>query len=91
VTHIFSKDKLTFAVTTGRTYVLDLTINALEQRLDPAHFIRIHRGTILNLDYLLELRSMFGGRMVARLRNAAKTELPVSRDRVAPLKSRLGL
>jgi len=91
VTHFFSKDKLTFAATAERTHVVDMTIAELEEKLDPGRFIRIHRGTILNLDHLLELHGMFGGRMVARLKDSKKTELQVSRDRVAPLKARLGL
>jgi len=91
VTHFFSKDKLTFASTPERSHVVDMTISELEQKLDPARFIRIHRGAILNLDHLLELHGMFGGRMLARLKDGKKTELPVSRDRVAALKGRLGL
>jgi two-component system LytT family response regulator len=90
VTHFFSRDKLTFAATAERNYVVDFTIGELETKLDPARFVRIHRATILNLDFLLDLRAMFGGRMVARLKGAAKTELAVSRDRVAVLKERLG-
>ena len=91
VTHFFSKDKLTFAATVERNHVVDLTISELEHKLDPARFIRIHRGIILNLDHLLELHALFGGRMVARLKDGKKTELQVARDRVAPLKKRLGL
>jgi two-component system LytT family response regulator len=91
VTHFFSKDKLTFASTLGRSHVVDMSISELEQKLDPARFIRIHRGTILNLDHLLDLHGMFGGRMLARLKDGKKTELPVSRDRVSALKGRLGL
>jgi two-component system, LytTR family, response regulator len=91
VTHFFSKDKLIFAATPDRSHVVDLTIAELEQKLDPARFIRIHRGTIMNLDHLLELHSIFGGRMIARLKDGKKTELQVSRDRVAALKRRLGL
>ncbi len=91
VTHFFSKDKLTFAATPERNHVVDSTIAELEARLDPHRFIRIHRGTIVNLDHLLDLHGMFGGRMLARLKDGKKTELQVSRDRVAPLKARLGL
>jgi two-component system LytT family response regulator len=91
VTHFYSKDKLTFAVTPEKNHVVDMTIAELENKLDPGRFIRIHRGTILNLDHLLELHGMFGGRMVARLKDGKKTELQVSRDRVAPLKAKLGL
>jgi two-component system LytT family response regulator len=91
VTHLFARDKLTFAATPDRDYVVDLTIAELETRLNPARFVRIHRGVILNLDHLLDLHADFGGRMVARLNNAGTTELPVSRDRVRALKVRLGL
>ena len=91
VTHFFSKDKLTFAATPERNHVVDLTISELEHKLDPRRFVAIHRGIILNLDHLLELRAVFGGRMAARLKDGKKTELQVARDRVAPLKKRLGL
>jgi DNA-binding LytR/AlgR family response regulator len=91
VTHFFAKDKLTFAATAERSYVVDLTITDLEHKLDPAKFIRIHRNAILNLDHLLELHALFGGRMVARLKDAKRTELAVSRDRVGALKAKLGL
>jgi two-component system, LytTR family, response regulator len=91
VTHFFSRDKLTFAATLERSHVVDLTISELEQKLDPRRFIRIHRGTNLGLDHLLELHGMFGGRMLARLKDGKKTELSVSRDRVAALKDRMGL
>ena len=37
------------------------TIAELEGKLDPARFIRIHRATILNLDYLRELHTRFSG------------------------------
>ena len=91
VTHFFSKDKLTYAVTPDRTYVVDMTIAELEQKLNPTKFVRINRGIVLGLNHLRELRSLFGGRMVARLKDAKNTELPVSHDRLAALKQRLGL
>lgn len=40
----------------GRTYLLLQTIAGLEQRLDPAEFIRIHRSTILRRDRIRGLR-----------------------------------
>src|SRR5262245_52933752 len=91
VTHFFADGKLTFAATPERNYVVDASIAELEQKLDPRRFIRIHRSTILNLDHLLDLQPLFGGRMVARLKTQRKTELPVSRDRASALKQRLGL
>lgn len=40
----------------GRTYMLLQTIAGLEERLDPAKFIRIHRSTILRRDCIRGLR-----------------------------------
>jgi len=91
VTHFYAKDKLTFAATGGKDYVVDCTIAALEQKLDPARFVRIHRSTLLNVDFVKELFSWFGGRLRVRLADKNSTELTVSRDRVPQLKQRLGL
>jgi two-component system LytT family response regulator len=91
VTHFYASDKLTYAATAERSYTVDPSITDLESKLDPARFVRIHRATILNLDHLRELHTWFGGKMVARLKDAKKTELAVSRDRVRALKDRLGV
>jgi two-component system, LytTR family, response regulator len=91
VTHFVARDKLTFAVTAERRFVVDQTIAQLEERLNPARFVRIHRGVIVNLDHLLDLHTGFGGRMVVRLKDAGRTSLAVSRDRVRTLKERMGL
>jgi len=40
------------------TYLLRETMKSLEQRLDPTHFIRIHRSRIVCLPCILELRSI---------------------------------
>jgi two-component system, LytTR family, response regulator len=91
VTHFYAKDKLTFAATGRKDYVVDYTITDLEQKLDPARFVRIHRSTLLNVDFVLELFSWFGGRLRVRLKDKNGTELTVSRDRTRQLKDRLGL
>jgi two-component system, LytTR family, response regulator len=91
VTHLYARDKLTFAATLERHYIIDQTLAELEEKLDPARFVRIHRGAILNLDHVFELHGGFGGRMVVRLKDTAMTELTVSRNRVRGLKDRLGL
>src|SRR5580692_12466332 len=91
VTHFFAADKLTYAATAAKNYVVDHTIQELEQKLDPRKFIRIHRASLLNLDYVYDLHAMFAGRMLVRLKDEKKTELTVSRDRVKALKQRLGI
>jgi len=91
VTHFFAEDKLTYAAAGAKNYVIDHTIADLERKLDPAKWVRIHRATLLNIDYLAELDSWLGGRVLARLKDARRTELQVARDRVRPLRERLGL
>lgn len=90
VTHFQARDKLTFAVTAGKSYAVDATIAQLEQKLDPRKFIRIHRATLLNLDHVQEVQSWFAGGVVVRLKDEKRTELPVARDRVRALKQRIG-
>jgi len=91
VTHFFAQDKLTFAATEGRNYVVDHTVAELEQKLDPRRFCRIHRSTLLNLAWVREVDAWFGGRLLVRLKDAKGTELQVARDRVGGLKRQLGI
>ena len=90
VSHFYSKDKLTFAVSAGRDHAIDHTLADLEGRLDPRRFVRIHRATIANLAFVAELYPGVDG-MVIRLKDDGKTELNVARDRVRDLKDRLGI
>lgn len=89
VTHFVARDKLTYAVTAEKSYVVDSTIADLEQRLDPRRFIRIHRSMVVNLDYVQEIHPWFTGGVVVRLKDDRKTELTVARDRVRALRQRL--
>lgn len=91
ITHFFAEDKLTYAATGDKNWVVDRTIAELEEKLSPARFVRVHRSTIVNLDYVDELYSWFGGRMMLRLKDPKKTEITVSRERLKDLKERLGL
>lgn len=90
VTHFFAQEKLTYAATEGKSHVVDHTVSDLEQKLDPHHFFRIHRSTLLNLAWVKELDAWFGGRVLVRLKDAKATELQVARERVQELKKRLG-
>ncbi len=77
VTHFFANDKLTFAATAKKDFVVDYTIAELESAVDPARFFRIHRSTVVNLEYVIN--------------DGKATELTVARDRVKALKEKLGL
>jgi two-component system LytT family response regulator len=91
VSHVFARDRATYAATAAGEHMLDTTLAELERKLDPVKFLRIHRATLLNLAWVSELHADLGGQLVVRLRGAKPCELVVSRDRVRLLKERLGL
>ena len=91
VTHFLAHEKLTYAVANGRQHCVDQTIAELEQRLDPARFLRVHRSVLVNLDWIQEVNTWFAGKIVLSLKDSQRTQIPVARDRVRSLKSRLGI
>jgi two-component system LytT family response regulator len=91
VTHVQARERAAYAVTATAEHLLDQTLVELERRLDPARFLRIHRATLVNLAWVSELHGDGDGHLMVRLKDARHTELPVARDRVRPLKERLGL
>lgn len=69
-------------------HLLRETLNALETRLDPEQFVRIHRSTIVNLDAIKELQPLFHGDYAVILRDG--TELVLSRSYRQKLKGLFG-
>jgi len=72
----------------GKTHVIRESMAGLEHRLDPAHFFRIHRGAIVNLDRIKELQPYFKGGQVVVLQDG--TRLKLSKSRRGQLETRLG-
>ena len=90
VTHFYAEDKLTFAVSEGKAYCVDYAIAELEKKLDPKTFIRIHRSTVVNVEWIKEVASLPGGALNVRLKDGKETDLAVSRDRARDFKTRVG-
>ena len=68
----------------GARHVLHIALAALESRLDPARFMRVHRAHIVNLDHVRSFKRDSRGNLEAVL--ADGTRLPVSRARAQQLK-----
>ncbi len=85
-----AEDKLVFAATEKDRHYVNFTLDQLERRLDPRRFLRVHRSAIANLDWAAALRPGFAGTYRLQLRDAARTEVPVSRIRARALRERLG-
>lgn len=90
VTHFYAEEKLTYAVSGGKAYCVDRAITDLEKKLDPKRFFRIHRSTVVNLDWINEVVSLPGGMLSIRLKDMRRTDLTVARDRARQFRMRVG-
>lgn len=66
------------------------TLQALENRLDPQHFIRVSRQHIINLRYVRKVEPWFAGGLLLRLADN-DPEVKVARRRAQELRDRLSL
>ena len=90
VSHIASivADGELLNITTARQerHTITYRLKDLEQRLDPARFIRLGRGTLVNVDSITKVSAMPGGTHIAVLSNGQK--LSVSRIQSRVLRER---
>ncbi|MEP0547982.1 MAG: LytTR family DNA-binding domain-containing protein [Rhodothermales bacterium] len=80
--------------TPGRTpqvgrHIVSHTLDALERRLDPERFMRVHRSSIVQLDHIREMIQWFSGRY--KLVLTGGHEVIASRSRSKELRDRLSL
>ncbi len=71
------------------SYVIRERMQQLEERLDPAVFVRIHRSTIVRLELVETLLRGAGGDYEVKLKGGMR--LDVSRSRVEQLERRIGV
>jgi len=86
--YVQAQDDYVLLKTPEKGYLKQQTISSLEQRLDPARFLRIHRSYIIQMDRLLRLEKTETDSWAAVLRCGAR--LPVSKAGYARLKSVIG-
>lgn len=68
-------------------HLLRESLSRLSRQLDPAHFIRVHRSTIVRIDRVAELQPLSNRDALLRLRDG--TPLRASRTYIGPLLERL--
>jgi two-component system, LytTR family, response regulator len=71
-----------------RSHLVRETMAALEQKLDPGRFFRVHRSAIVNLDRVKQLQPYFRGQHVVVLTDG--TRLKLNRARRERLEALLG-
>ena len=80
----------TTIITSAERYLCNLSMSVLEERLDPAVFLRVHRSHIVNLSYAVELIRVDDGMLVAMPAGMGEP-VPVSKNKLPMLKERFGL
>ncbi|MFD0962828.1 LytR/AlgR family response regulator transcription factor [Pseudofulvibacter geojedonensis] len=87
----YSQNKGTYAYTkSGRSYLLDMTLEQLELEVDLGSFFRINRTFIVNISKITDIISYSNSRLKISLNTFNEQELIVSRDRVKDFKNWIG-
>jgi len=83
----YSENKGTYAATKdGRNYLLDTTLEQLEDELKPQVFFRVSRKFFVNIDYIKDIISYTNSRLQIKLNNNSQLEIIVSREKVKDFK-----
>ncbi len=72
-----------------REYFCNLSISALEARLDPSAFLRVHRSYIVSVDRIARVRRL-GEAGVAELGLPVRCSIPIARAHYRQVKLRIG-
>ena len=83
--------KYTYVCTRNRRVLTDYSIGAIEKKLPPADFLRIHRSYIANLRHVNKVVTKPRKKTVLSLEDEAHTELAVSEAHLRELRQRLNL
>ena len=64
-----AQDYSEVSLASGKQHLVRMSLSTFEARLDPHRFLRVHRSTIINFDFLARAEPAGGGRMLAHLVN----------------------
>lgn len=79
-----SEDGYTYANTfAGRRYIIDISIQSLSEVLDNTLFCRVSRAYICNLEAIVKISKLFGGRLKIITKPQSPDPILVSRERVS--------
>lgn len=83
----YSEQKATYCCTIDRkNYLLDFSLEQLEDKLDPVKFYRVNRKFIINLEGISDIISYTNSRLQVKLKHFSDQEIIVSRERVKDFK-----
>jgi two-component system response regulator LytT len=83
----YSENKGTYAHTIeGRDYLLDTTLEQLEDEIKPQDFFRVNRTFIVNINAIKDIISYTNSRLQLKLNNFKEQQVIVARERVKDFK-----
>ena len=83
----YSENKATFLHTSkGKNYILDETLEQIEEQLEPAKYFRVSRKFIVNMDFIKDIISYTNSRLQVKLDHFNELEIIVSREKVKEFK-----
>jgi DNA-binding LytR/AlgR family response regulator len=84
----YSENKGTYAHTTGgRNYLLDTTLDQLQDELEPQIFYRINRKFYVNINAIKDIVSYTNSRLQIKLQSYKEQDVIVARERVRDFKN----
>jgi DNA-binding LytR/AlgR family response regulator len=84
-----AEDGLVKACTAKDQFLVDMTLNELEECLSHKRFFRAHRSALVNLDQVNEIQPSFRSSYVLLMSNAANSEVQVSERQAKSLRERI--
>ncbi|HLA58131.1 MAG TPA: LytTR family DNA-binding domain-containing protein [Puia sp.] len=91
IAFFYSDGRLNFFKTNdNKKYVVDYTMDELEEMLDPEIYFRISRSFYVSIDSVEKIDDYFGNRLILGVKPAVDKEALVSREKVTDFKNWLG-
>ncbi len=91
IRYFFSDGRLNFFKTgDNKKFVVDYTMDELEEMLDPEKYFRISRSFYVSINSIEKIDDYFGNRLILQLKPAVDKEALVSRERVSDFKKWMG-
>jgi two-component system LytT family response regulator len=72
IEYLQSDHKYTSVVTRGQTYLVRLPITSFEERLDAQRFLKLHRGCIVNLEFVDSMKPAESSQLVVQMRDGTR-------------------
>ena len=91
IRYIEAKDDYSCIYTDNDRFLSTISLAKLEEKLAPHGFFRVHRGYIVNLEYVEDVEVISSGILQLGINGIEGKKISVSRRRVVALKRALGL